>query len=59
MSQVTDPSARSVSSKPFRLARAPRAPLVRIPHPSWRLSRPAPDEVAPLSADEFWQRLGL
>ena len=38
----------------------PRIPAPgRLPHPSWRLAGAAGDADTPLSADDFWKRLGL
>lgn len=39
----------------------PRIPAAsRLPHPSWRLAGVGAGETAaPLTADDFWQRLGL
>lgn len=34
-------------------------PLPRLPHPSWRWSSTATDQQAPLSAEDFWSKLGI
>ena len=39
--------------------RLPRIPQVRLPHPSWRLSGARQGTEIPLSADDFWKRLGV
>jgi len=31
----------------------------RLPHPSWRLSGEAPPQDRSLTAEDFWQKLGL
>lgn len=51
-----------LSSQPRR-ARKPAASAVianaRLPHPSWRLSGEAPPQDRNLTAEDFWQKLGL
>lgn len=50
-------------SSPPRIARkpAPRviAANIRLPHPSWRLSGDAEAKGRSISAEDFWQKLGL
>ena len=51
-----------VSNLPRRArkpAPRPTAAQVRLPHPSWRLSGEADAAGHALSADDFWQKLGL
>lgn len=51
-----------LSSQPRR-TRKPAAGAVianaRLPHPSWRLSGDAPPQDRSLTAEDFWQKLGL
>lgn len=51
-----------LASLPRRI-RKPAASAVianaRLPHPSWRLSSEAPPQDRSLTAEDFWQKLGL
>ena len=50
-----------VSSQPRRIRKPASAVIAnaRLPHPSWRLSGEAPPPDRSLTADDFWQKLGL
>jgi hypothetical protein len=53
----------SKRSSPPRIARkpAPRviAANIRLPHPSWRLSGDSELTRRSITAEDFWQKLGL
>lgn len=51
-----------LSSQPRRTRKpAPGAVIAnaRLPHPSWRLSGETPSQDRSLTAEDFWQKLGL
>ena len=51
---MTSPIARKAPEKPVV-----HRPQMRLPHPSWRLSGARHGNESPVSADDFWKRLGL
>ncbi|WP_156424971.1 hypothetical protein [Novosphingobium fuchskuhlense] len=54
MSGLSNPPRRTRKPAPRRAAAN-----LRLPHPSWRLSGEAEAAGATLSAEDFWQKLGL
>ncbi len=49
-------------SSQLRRSRKPASAVIansRLPHPSWRLSGEAPQQERSLTAEDFWQKLGL
>jgi hypothetical protein len=53
MTRLSRPARRSRNT-----AQRPAAAHIRLPHPSWRLSGEA-GPADTLSAEDFWQKLGL
>jgi hypothetical protein len=51
-----------LSSQPRRVRRPAASAVIanaRLPHPSWRLSGETATGERTLSAEDFWQKLGL